>query len=75
MKNPGIAAVLSFFYPGLGQLYNGQFLKAGVFMVLQAINILLCFIIIGFVTGAITWIVAIFDAYKSAERINQAQEG
>ncbi len=44
-------------------------------MVLQAINILLCFIIIGFVTGAITWIVAIFDAYKSAERINQAQEG
>ncbi len=54
MKNPGIAAVLSFFYPGLGQLYNGQFLKAGVFMVLQAINILLCFIIIGFVTGAIT---------------------
>lgn len=24
MKNPGTAAVLSFFLPGLGQIYNGQ---------------------------------------------------
>ena len=25
MKNPGTAAVLSFFIPGVGQLYNGYF--------------------------------------------------
>lgn len=30
MKNPGMAAVLSFILPGLGQLYNGTFWR-GVF--------------------------------------------
>lgn len=27
MSKPGIAAVLSFFIPGLGQFYNGKFLR------------------------------------------------
>jgi len=74
MKNPGIAAVLSFFFPGLGQLYNGQFLKAVIFMVVQAINALLCLIVIGFVTWTITWFIGMYDAYKSAERINQLNQ-
>jgi TM2 domain-containing membrane protein YozV len=26
-KNPGVAAFLSFFWPGLGQIYNGQIAK------------------------------------------------
>ena len=30
MKNPGTAGVLSFFLPGLGQFYNGTFLR-GIF--------------------------------------------
>ncbi len=30
MKNPGTAAVLSFFVPGVGQIYNGEFLR-GIF--------------------------------------------
>jgi TM2 domain-containing membrane protein YozV len=28
MKQPGLAAVLSFFLPGAGQIYNGDFLRA-----------------------------------------------
>lgn len=28
MRNPGLAAVLSFFVPGAGQLYNGTWLRA-----------------------------------------------
>ena len=28
MRNPGTAAVLSFVIPGVGQLYNGTFLRA-----------------------------------------------
>ncbi|WP_394838516.1 hypothetical protein LVJ94_16570 [Pendulispora rubella] len=28
--NPGLAAVLSFFFPGVGQIYNGKFLR-GIF--------------------------------------------
>jgi len=29
-SNPGLAAVLSFFIPGVGQIYNGAFLR-GIF--------------------------------------------
>ena len=32
-KNPGLAAVLSFFYMGLGQIYNGQISKGIIFIV------------------------------------------
>jgi TM2 domain-containing membrane protein YozV len=28
MKDPGLAAVLSFVIPGVGQVYNGDFLRA-----------------------------------------------
>lgn len=28
MSKPGVAAVLSFLVPGVGQLYNGKFLRA-----------------------------------------------
>jgi TM2 domain-containing membrane protein YozV len=31
VKNPWVAAGLSFFFPGLGQVYNGQIAKAFVF--------------------------------------------
>lgn len=31
IKNPWVAAGLSFFFPGLGQVYNGQIAKAFVF--------------------------------------------
>jgi hypothetical protein len=33
MRNPGVAAILSFFWPGLGQIYNGE-LGKGLGMVL-----------------------------------------
>jgi len=34
VKNPGTAAVLSFLLPGLGQIYNGDFLRALFWLVL-----------------------------------------
>ncbi len=30
MRNPGTAAILSFLFPGIGQIYNGKILR-GVF--------------------------------------------
>ena len=69
-KNPGIAAVLSFFYTGLGQIYNGQIAKGIAFMVIHAINLLLMFILIGFITGPIFWIYGMYDAHSSANKIN-----
>ncbi len=33
-NTPGIAAVLSFFIPGLGQIYNGDFLRGIIWLIL-----------------------------------------
>ena len=33
-KSPGVAAVLSFFWAGLGQIYNGEIGKGILFMIL-----------------------------------------
>lgn len=70
-KNPGLAAVLSFFWMGLGQVYNGQIAKGVFFIILYGVSVLLMFILIGFITTPILWIWGMYDAYKSAEKINQ----
>jgi TM2 domain-containing membrane protein YozV len=70
LKNPGLAAVLSFFISGLGQIYNGQIAKGVGLIVLQAINALLMFVLVGFITYPAVWIYGMYDAYKTAERIN-----
>lgn len=71
MKNPGIAAVLSFFWSGLGQIYNGQIFKGLLFIVVQAINSLLMAILIGYLFFPIVWIIGMYDAYRTAEKINR----
>ncbi|MEJ7631992.1 MAG: hypothetical protein WKF28_05755 [Rubrobacteraceae bacterium] len=73
LKSAGLAAVLSFFLPGLGQIYNGEILKGLVLIVIDAINAALMFVLIGFVTHVITVIYAIYDAYSTAEQINASQ--
>lgn len=70
MKNPGVAAVLSFFYCGLGQIYNGQILKGILMFVTYSISILLMYVLIGFITTPILWIWGMYDAYRKAERMN-----
>ena len=45
--NPGLAAVFSFIFSGLGQIYNGQILKGLTIMSFSAMGIIL--VIIGFV--------------------------
>ena len=45
--NPGLAAVFSFIFSGLGQIYNGQILKGLCIMAFSAIGMVL--VIIGFV--------------------------
>ena len=69
-KNPGVAAVLSFFFSGLGQIYNGQILKGLLFMAVQVVNFVLSFVVIGLFTGFVVWVWAIADAYTSAELLN-----
>jgi TM2 domain-containing membrane protein YozV len=56
-KNPSIATILSFFFRGLGQIYNGQIGKGVVFIILyDGISVTLMWVVIGFVTTPILWI-------------------
>jgi TM2 domain-containing membrane protein YozV len=32
-RNPGLAAILSFFIPGVGQIYNGKFLRGAFWLI------------------------------------------
>lgn len=72
-KNPVLAAVLSaigLIIPlalGAGQVYNGQIAKGIAFSVVQIINAVLVFFLIGLITYPIVAVIAIYDAYKNAE--------
>jgi TM2 domain-containing membrane protein YozV len=69
-KNPTIATLLSFFWTGLGQIYNGQILKGVFFMICYAFSWVLMWIVVGFITTPILWIWGMVDANNSAKRIN-----
>lgn len=55
MKSPGAAAVLSFVFNGLGQLYNGQILKGLVIIFVSALSMLI------FIGGSILLGFSIFN--------------
>ena len=75
MKNPGLAALLSFFWCGLGQIYNGHIGKGIAFIFIQIINCFLTWVIIGWVTWPVFWIWGMVDAYKAAEAYNLKHYG
>ena len=70
VKDPGIAAVLSCLCTGLGQIYNGELLKGIVLMCIQVFNVLLMFLLIGFITFPAVWIYVIWDAHETAKKSN-----
>lgn len=67
-KNPGIAALCSFFIPGLGQIYNGDVGKGIAFLFGTLIGALFLFI-----PGLIIWIFGMYDAYKTSKRMNSGE--
>ncbi|MBN2445889.1 MAG: hypothetical protein JXO22_04145 [Phycisphaerae bacterium] len=68
MSHAGIAAILSFFLTGLGQIYNGQIIKGLLLMAVQAVNIALMWVLIGFLLWPIVWIYGMIDAYDVGGR-------
>lgn len=70
-KNPGIAAVLSFLFTGLGQIYNGQLGKGIAFLVLGVIFAISIIFLIGFILYPVFWLYNIYDAYTTAKKINE----
>ena len=73
-KNPGAAAVLSFFVPGLGQIYNGELGKGITIVAVTIVCWMITFLYIGFIILVPLWVWAIYDAYTKAERINSKIE-
>jgi TM2 domain-containing membrane protein YozV len=72
-KNPTVATILSI-VTGMGQLYNGQIIKAILFFGSMFIAVLLMSpwtLFIGFLFAPIIWIWNLVDANHSAKRINQ----
>jgi len=62
-KEPGIALLLSFLLPGLGQFYNGDVGKGIAFM-------FGFFALVWIGIGVVFWVWAMIDAYQSATNIN-----
>lgn len=66
-KSSGIAVVLSFFIPGLGQIYNGQIGKGIIIIILGVVFAALIFILVGIPFYIVLWVYSMYDAYKFAE--------
>jgi TM2 domain-containing membrane protein YozV len=62
--HPGTAAVLSFFIPGVGQIYNGEFLR-GLFWLIVTPGFWLG---TGGTLGWVCHLIAAWTAYRRASR-------
>ena len=69
-RNPGLAALASFVVPGAGQVYNGDLGKGFALAFGAIVSIPLMVFVVGFLTYAVVWIYAVYDAYTTAESIN-----
>ncbi|MFQ5789881.1 MAG: hypothetical protein ACE5JI_05325 [Acidobacteriota bacterium] len=67
MKDPGLSAVLSLVIPGMGQIYNGEFVRALFWLVVTPG----LWIGSGGVLGWVCHLVAAFTAHHRAKAINQ----
>ena len=67
VKNPGVAAVLSALIPGIGQFYNGDFLR-GIFWLIVTPGLWLGS---GGLLGWIFHVIAAMTAYSRAKRKNR----
>ncbi len=83
-RNPGFAAIMSTFIPGLGQIYNGEmrngigFILIGVIFGSIALTLLWKHHMIGptlVASGSylLFWIYNIYDAFKTAKMIQRIQ--
>ena len=69
MRNPGVAAVLSAIIPGIGQFYNGDFLR-GIFWLIVTPGM---WIGSGGLFGWICHVIAALTAYNRAQRKNASR--
>lgn len=67
MGNAGLAVVLTIFFPGLGQVYNEEYLKAIIIAILFLVAVAMIVLGIGIILAPIVWIYAAWDAHSVAQ--------
>jgi TM2 domain-containing membrane protein YozV len=67
-KNPVLAAILSLIISGVGQIYNGQW-KKGILILVVTIIVALLFGLL----SLIVVVYAMYDAYTTAQKINNGE--
>ncbi len=74
MKNAGLSAVMSFFIPGLGQIYNGNIGIGIFFMFTFLVGIITIPLGFGAIIMFVIWVWAMTNAYNIAEAKNRKKE-
>ncbi|WML68514.1 MAG: hypothetical protein METHP_02147 [Methanoregula sp. SKADARSKE-2] len=90
LRSPLLAAILSFFFVGWGQWYNGKtyeglkfigafygsyiFLAFLLYLATTDMPFIVLFAIFFFIIPLAIWIYGMYDAYKGAEKINNGEE-
>lgn len=69
LKVPAVSVVLSAFFPGLGQMYNGDRLYKGLIIFFAFAAGSLFYL----VPGIIVWLYGMYDAYKKADLIQRGE--
>ncbi len=72
-KNPGIALLISFFFPGVGSMYAGKVATGVIILIGYIISWVLVIVIIGFVGLFGFWLWGLIDAYTGAQAWNRAR--
>ena len=69
MSQPGTAAVLSFFVPGVGQIYNGDFLRAIFWLIITPVIWIGTLAMLGWVCH----LIAAYTAYSRGQRYSRGE--
>jgi len=73
-KSPALAAILSFFWCGLGHVYCGDYMFGIALMLLYPIIAFVCTITIICIPAVLLmWLWGMYDAYGLAQRINRGE--
>lgn len=79
-KEPVLSLILSFFIPGVGQVYNGE-IKKGIIMLVTyyffaVATAILCFLVVGVCCLPFLlayWVYIMYDAVATADSINKGE--
>lgn len=72
-RNPGLAAILSVLWAGLGQFYNRNVPLAISLALIQVVNLMLFPIGVGYVGFAVVTVVSVVQAFREADRPHQTR--